>query len=143
MKKIFLSALLAIAVAVSSFAAAGNKVSYAVRSNFEAQFRNVSDVQWSFGDDQTKASFLLDNVRTEALFDNDGELMGTSRGITLDELPVRAKRAFAKKFNGYTVKEAIRFEGKDGTTYYISAEHNKGLAILKVDDSGFVLPVRK
>ena len=143
MKKLFISALLAITVAVSSFAAEGNNVSYTVRNNFSSQFKKASDVQWTSGENYTKATFVLDNVRTEALYSAEGEFIGTKQAITLEELPVNAKRAFAKKYEGYTVKEAIRFEGSQESAYYISAENEKGSVILKVEDSGSISTVRK
>ena len=61
--------------------------------------------------------------------------VGTSRAINLEELPVKARRAFAKKFDGYTVKQAIAFDGAEETAYYISAENEKEAVILKVDNS--------
>ena len=143
MKKLFISALLAITVAVSSFAAEGNNVSYTVRNNFSSQFKKASDVQWTSGENYTKATFVLDDVRTEALYSAEGEYIGTNQAITLEELPVNAKRAFAKKYDGYTVKEAIRFEGSQESAYYISAENEKGSVILKVEDSGSISTVRK
>jgi hypothetical protein len=143
MKKLFISALLAIAVTVSSFAAEGNKVSYSVRSNFEAHFKHISDVQWTSVENYVKATFTLDGVRTEAFFSPEGELIGTSQAITLDELPVSAKRVFAKKYAGYIVKEAIRFDGTQENAYYISAENEKGSVILKVEDTGFISTVKR
>ena len=143
MKKLFISALLAITVAASSFAAEGNNVSYTVRNNFSSQFKKASDVQWTSGENYTKATFILDNVRTEALYSAEGEFIGTNQAVTLEELPVSAKRAFAKKYDGYTVKEAIRFEGSQESAYYISAENEKGSVILKVEDSGYMSTVRK
>ena len=143
MKKLFISALLAITVAVSSFAAEGNNVSYTVRNNFSYQFKKVSDVQWTSGENYTKATFVLNNVRTEALYSAEGEFIGTNQAITLEELPVNAKRAFAQKYEGYTVKEAIRFEGSQESAYYISAENEKGSVILKVEDGGSMSTARK
>ena len=143
MKKLFMSVLLAITVALSSFAAEGNKVNYAAVSNFASQFKRVSDVQWTSGESYTKETFVLNNVRTEALYTPAGEFIGTNQAITLEELPVRAKREFAKKYDGYTVKEAIRFEGADESAYYISAENEKGSVILKVEDSGSMSTVKK
>jgi hypothetical protein len=143
MKKLFISALLAITVAASSFAAEGSKVSYAVRNNFSYQFKKVSDVQWTSGENYTMATFTLNNVRTQALYTPEGEFIGTNQAITLEELPVRAKRAFAKKYEGYTVKEAIRFEGSQESAYYISAENEKGSVILKVEDNGDISTARK
>ena len=143
MKKLFISALLAITVALSSFAAEGNKVSFAARNNFTAQFRHASDVQWTSAENYTKATFIWNNVRTEALYTPEGEFIGTNQAITLEELPVNAKRAFAKKYGSYTVKEAIRFEGAQESAYYISATNEKGSVILKVEDSGFISTVKK
>ena len=143
MKKLFISALLAITVAASSFAAEGNNVSYTVRNNFSSQFKKASDVQWTSGENYTKATFILDNVRTEAFYSAEGEFIGTNQAITLEELPVNAKRAFAKKYDGYTVKEAIRFEGSQESAYYISAEDGRGSVILKVEDDGSMSKVGK
>ncbi len=143
MKKLFISALLSVTVALSSFAAEGNKVSFIARSNFESQFKHASDVQWTSGENYTKATFVLNNLRTEALYSEAGDFIGTKQAITLEELPVKAKRAFAKKYDGYTVKEAIRFEGTQESAYYISAENEKGSVILKVEDSGFMSTVKR
>ena len=143
MKKLFISALLAITVAASSFAAEGNNVSNAAQNNFSSQFKHASDVQWTSGKNYTKATFVLNSVRTEALYSAEGEFIGTNQAITLEELPVNAKRTFAKKYEGYTVKEAIRFEGTEEGAYFISAENGKGSVILKVGDSGSISTVRK
>lgn len=143
MKKLFISALLSVSVALSSFAAEGNTVNFTARNNFESQFKYASDVQWTAGKNYTKATFLLNNVRTEALYTEAGDFIGTNQAITLDGLPVKAKRAFAKKYDGYTVKEAIRFEGTEESAYYISAENEKGSVILKVEDNGFMSTVKK
>lgn len=143
MKKLFISALLAVTVAVTGFAAEGNNADFAAQNNFKSQFKNASDVKWTSGENYTKATFVFNNIRTEALYNTEGEMIGTSRAINLDELPVNAKRVFAKKYVGYTVKEAIRFEGTQENAYYISAENEKGSVILKVADSGFISLVKK
>ncbi|MEJ7682748.1 MAG: hypothetical protein WKG06_33795 [Segetibacter sp.] len=143
MKKLFISALLSVTVALSSFAAEGNKVSFTARNNFESQFKHASDVKWTSGENYTKATFILNNVRTEALYSEAGDFIGTNQAITLEELPVKAKRAFVKKYGGYTVKEAIRFEGTQESAYYISAENEKGSVILKVEDSGYMSTVKR
>ncbi|WP_018615788.1 hypothetical protein [Segetibacter koreensis] len=137
MKKLLLSALLAATVAVSAFAGT-EKVSSVAISNFNASFKRASDVSWTVDKDYVKATFILNNVRTEALYTPNGEFIGTNTAVSLDELPVRAKRTFAKKYNGYTVKEAIRFEGNDEGAYFISAANEKESVILKVSDNSQV-----
>ena len=142
MKKLFISALLAVTVALNSFAAEGTKVNYSVRSSFESQFSNASDVKWTSGENYTKATFVLNNVRTEALYSADGEFIGTNQAVAPEELPVNAKRAFAKKYAGYTVTEAVRFEGAQENAYYIVAENEKSSVIVKADDNGFISQVK-
>ena len=143
MKKLFISALLSVTVVLSSFAAAGNKAKFALPDNFSFQFKHASDVLWTSTANYAKATFVLNNVRTEALYTLAGDFIGTNQAITLEDLPVNAKREFAKKYDGYTVKEAIRFEGADESAYYISAENEKGSVILKVEDSGAISMVKK
>jgi len=51
-----------------------------------------------------------------------------------NQLPVQAKRSFSKMFEGYTIKQAIRFTGNDGEGFYISAENEMESLIIKIDD---------
>lgn len=141
MKKLFFTALLAVSVVVSAFAA--DKINSVTVNNFEAAFKKASNVSWITRKDFTKATFVLNSVRMEALYSLDGDLIGTSKGVTLEELPVNAKRNFAKKYNSYTVREAIRFEGNDEGAYYISGENEKQSVIFKVSDHNQVSIVKR
>jgi hypothetical protein len=138
MKKLLFTALLAVTVAVSAFAAGPDEVNYVALSNFKASFKRASDVTWSIKKDYISATFLYNNVRTEALYTPDGEFIGTNTAVALEELPVNAKRNFAKKYSDYTVKEAIRFEGNEEGAYFISAENDKEAVILKVNDNSHI-----
>jgi len=143
MKKYFLSALVSIAITVTSFAAEGNKVSLGVLNNFAYHFKHASDVTWTSEENYAKATFKWNNISTEAVYTPEGDFIGSMQAITLEELPVNAKRKFAKKYEGYTVKEAIRFEGSKEKAYYVSAEDGKGSVILKVEDDGSMSKVGK
>ncbi len=138
MKKLFFTALLAAAVAASAFAADADKVNFVAVNHFKTSFKHASDVSWTSANNYVKATFVLNNIRTEALYTPEGDFIGTNTAIILDILPVRAKRTFAKKFDGYTVKEAIRFEGNEEGAYFISAENEKEAVIIKVNDNGQV-----
>ena len=138
MKKLFFSALLAISVAASAFATDTNNVNSTVVNDFEATFKKASDVKWVTNNDYTKATFVMNNVRMEALYNLNGELIGTAKSIFLEELPVGAKRNFAKKYDGYNVNEAVRFNGNDEGAYFIAAENEKESVVLKVSDNNQV-----
>src|SRR3954463_2948098 len=107
MKKLFFLALLAVTVAGSAFAADTKKVNASVLSSFKSEFKQAANVTWKTGADYAKATFTLDNKQVEAFYNLDGQMIAKSQNIGLDELPVNAKRNFAKYFTGYNVKEAI------------------------------------
>ncbi len=138
MKHSIITTLLAVTFFAGSFAAAPKKVNSAILANFSAEFKKASDVSWIVNNDYTKAAFTADNTKMEVFYNSDGDIIGTSKGITLEELPVRAKRSFAKQFAGYDVKEAIRLDGFGEAAYYISGENDKESVILKVNDNNQV-----
>src|SRR4051812_25053658 len=121
MKKLLLAALFAVTLIASAFASPVKRVNSFVTRSFQEDFKDVSDVQWDLSPSFAKATFILDDVRTEAYYDLNGEFIGTCHSISLDELPISAKRSFAKKYSDYTVSQAIEFTGRDETSYYISA----------------------
>lgn len=79
----------------------------------------------------------------EAYYSRTGEMIGTSKGITLDQLPVRAKRSFAKKYGNYNVIEAIRFEGAEEGAYYICSQNEKETIVVKVSDNDQLSVIKK
>ena len=135
MKKLFIAVLLTFTVAASAFAKDTKKVHNAAIRTFNEEFAKASDVNWISTDSYVKATFVLDNAKMEAFYNGSGEKIATSRAIMLEELPVKTKRAFAKDYSGYNVKEAIEFNGTDETAYFISAENEKESVILKVNSA--------
>jgi hypothetical protein len=144
MKKLFIIALLIIAVAGSAFASDTKKVNILIKNSFNADFGKAIDVAWTINEQYTKASFTMHKQQMEAFYNSNGDLIGTSKSIDLDELPVAAKRTLIKKYGefmalgGFSVKEAIRFDRIDDGAYFISLDNEKETVILKVGDTGDV-----
>ncbi|GEO11962.1 hypothetical protein [Segetibacter aerophilus] len=136
MKKLFLAALLTITVAASSFARDNKKISNLVIRSFRVEYAQASNVNWTSTNNYYKASFYVGDQKMEAFYNATGEKVATSRAITIDELPVKAKRAFARDFSDYTVKEAVEMDGTEDAGYFISAENEKETVILKVNSTG-------
>ena len=135
MKNLFLSALLTVAVATSAFATGENNISYFVLNNFNRDFKNATNVKWTSKTGLAEATFIMDNRKMDVFYNPDGSLYAVSKTINLDELPVSAKRTFAKRYAGYTVKEAIQYDGTDEQSYYLSTENEKETVIIKIDHS--------
>lgn len=133
MKKLFLSALIATTVATAAFATDANKISYRVMNSFKSQFNQADNVTWTLRENFAKATFKQEGKTIEAFYNLNGESIGTSKHISVDELPTNAKRVLAKRYNGYNVTEAIQFDGIDENAYYVSVENDSEKVVLKVD----------
>ena len=136
MKKLFIAALLTITVVTSAFASDEKRMNVNVLRSFQTQFEGAENVKWSTNLKYIKATFEVDGEKSDAFYDLDGAFIGSSKKITLDDLPVQAKRTFAKKYSDHTVKEAIKFDGVEETAYFVSAENEKQSVILKITGAG-------
>jgi hypothetical protein len=134
MKKLLFSALIAVSLVSSAFAASGEnkKVSLHTIKAFESKFYEAENVTWKVNETFVKATFVLNHVTTEAFYSPSGEFIGTSQAIALDKIPTVAKRAIAKKYADYYVMEAIKFDSVDETAYFVSVENEKKSIVLKV-----------
>jgi hypothetical protein len=118
MKKLtLLSALLAI-FTFSAFA--GNvkdddskKVPYHVIRHFEGEFSYAKDVTWTVTETYEKVDFTVDQEKMTAYYDLNGNYLGHTEGVSYVSLPSRAKKQIAKQYEGYHVKELIRFQYAD------------------------------
>lgn len=135
MKKSILAALLSLSLVTTAFATGESKISYFILNSFNRDFKEATNVKWTSKTGLAEASFILNNRKTDVFYNSNGSLFAISKTIELDELPVSAKRAFAKKFEGYLVKEAIKYEESEERSYYISAENEKESVIIKVDQN--------
>ena len=140
MKKVFLTALIALSLITSSFAAEGSKVTLAVTTKFQDDFGSVKDVQWTSGTTYSTATFTLENKRTNAFYEADGRLIGTSQAVTIESLPSYAKRLFAKKYADFTVTEAIQFDvPNEAPAYFVSAAKDGKTVIVKIANGAISL----
>ena len=135
MKKLFLAALIATTIISSAFATDVNKINFRIKQAFKSEYTNADNVNWTLRSTYAKASFVNDGQQMEVFYNLSGEMIGTSRHISINDLPTNAKRTFAKKYAGYNVKEAIKFDGEEEQAFYISAENDTEKVILKVDGS--------
>jgi len=87
-----------------------SKVSHYVIRQFESEFYNAANVSWTVTEGYEKAEFTVDNVKMAAFFDTNGKYLGHTEAITYNVLPSHAKKQIAREYEGYHVKELIRFQ---------------------------------
>lgn len=134
MKKLFISFLMAATLSSYAFAADVNNVSYSAKHTFNTQFAGVTDVQWTVKESYTKASFQWLGENTEAFFDAAGQLIGTSKKMTLDQLALNTRKNLAKRLAGYSVTEVVEFTANDKTSFFVAADNADESVILKVSE---------
>jgi hypothetical protein len=140
MKKLFITALAAIAIGTSAFAAPAS-ISKKVNAHFRSSFSNASEISWTKTEKFNKASFLIDNEKIEAFYDTYGDLIGTSKSIQFDKLPKSAIETITSKytFPDYQVLECIEFVNADNEkNYYVSMDKNDATVVLEITKKGMV-----
>lgn len=143
MKKLFIAALILI---ISGTAMANNdakKVNYQILQNFSLNFRGAEQVEWTVKKDLVKASFAWYGEKVEAFYSTEGEFLGLTRRIELQQLPSAVKRSLKKAYSEDQILESIEFEKEGITKYYVTLNTDKGKQILEVDLDGTISLYKK
>ncbi|HAO45652.1 MAG TPA: hypothetical protein DCQ97_01915 [Chitinophagaceae bacterium] len=124
-------------VASSAFAAGSENVSPRVKAAFASDFAKAKQVNWEKTSDFYFASFVLNGVRVDAAYNEDGDLVGTSRSISADQMPLNVSLAIAEKYAGYQVSaNALELNYEGQTRYYVTVENEKQFIKLKCLSNG-------
>jgi hypothetical protein len=134
--KIVLTAIVML-LSISSFAKDPEKVSPVVKAAFENDFSKASKVSWERSNDFYFASFTFNNAVVDAAYTEAGELIGTSRRITTEQMPLSISLAIAERYEGYQVNRSVielTFEGV--TRYYVTVSNESQELKLKCLSNG-------
>lgn len=141
--KIVLTAIVML-FASSSFAMGPEKVTKVVKAAFENDFSKARQVNWEKSSDFYFASFTLNGVDVDAAYTEQGELIGTSRKISAEQIPLCVSLSIAEKYPGYKVNTSVTeltFEGV--TRYYVHVLNESQLLKLKCYSNGDLEVVHK
>jgi hypothetical protein len=121
----------------SAFASDGDKVNVRIKESFRTDFSAATEVNWEKSYDFYFASFKLNNVSTEAAYNEEGELLGTSRKIAFSQVPLGITMQIGKLYRDFTlVGQAIEVNFEGQTRYYLTLENNKQVIGLKCTGNG-------
>ena len=123
--------------AVTAFATEPIRVSPVVKAAFEKDFANAEQVNWEKTSDFYFATFTLGNVSVDAAYTNDGELVGTARRITTDQVPLAVSLAIGERYAGYKIdKSAVEMNFEGQTRYYVTIANDSQVLKLKCLSNG-------
>jgi len=121
----------------ASFAGETSNVTETVNAAFVKDFAGASQVNWQKVSDFYFADFKVNDKTVNAAYNEQGELVGTSRRVSKDQLPLAASLAIAKKYEGYELEASVLELTYEGTTsYYFNVANSKQVLHLKVEASG-------
>ncbi len=139
---IFVSA--SMLVSVLAFATDSDKVNARVKASFLNDFTSATNVSWEKTSDFYFATFTINNVELNAAYNEQGELVGTSRAMESTQLPMAISMAMTKKYDGYTVaKKALELTFEGETRYYVTISNENQALKLKCSANGNLEVERK
>lgn len=150
MKKIFITTAMIALLGTSVFAKDGGKkvekavtVSYTVQNQFDADFSDATDVNWTVTSNCQKATFTLNDVKMTAFYNLQGEYLGTTQDVAYSTLTSKAKKQITDKYKDYTVADVIKYETSDNVTadqtvYFVDLKNTTSEILVRVTPSADV-----
>jgi hypothetical protein len=124
---------------VTAFASEGEKVTAKVKLAFEKDFVKAQDVNWKKTGEFYFASFIMNDVVVDAAYNEEGELVGTSRKIATAQLPLILSLALSQKYSQYTLPTEATELNYDGEThYFVTVKNSKKTLRLNCKPNGEV-----
>lgn len=121
MKKVLLATIVMVALTTAAYAGGNN----ALFSNLKNAMKSASNITWSQTNLYKKGSFEFNGKPTTVFYDTEnGDLIGFSIKIGLDELPAGTEKNIEKKFPGWIIADRILFTDADGRSHYFTAVTN-------------------
>ncbi|PUZ26848.1 hypothetical protein DCM91_10690 [Chitinophaga costaii] len=112
-----------------------------VMETFQKEFTEAKNVEW-FSDEKAKsytANFTIRESKVTAHFDNDGNLLNTSRYLTESQLPLAVTNRLAKKYKGQHIENIVEYQANGEFTYYVTVKSDdKTYTIVKATPEGWL-----
>jgi len=144
MKKLFISAALALAVVTSSFAGDLVKVDKKIQSAFQKEFASAFNPRWeSVGDGVYHVTFTQNSEVMDAYYNDDAELISIARYVNQDQLPLLVTKTLNQKFSGSEITQIRELVTENETSYLVTAKNDNGIVIARVFTSGGFQIVKK
>lgn len=135
---------LMLTVAVSNiFAGDPDPVSEEAKAAFKKEFPGAELITWSNAGIFLKAIFIYSGYRSEAYFNEEGELQGSARNIFYSQLPLAVTKAVEKRFDNPDVIEVSEITINNGTRYLLRLDAGNRHYKVQVDAGGNFVNVEK
>ena len=132
------SLLLAIAITSASFSFASEPANKKIIAAFKADFSTVSSVNWKPTTEKGvyEGVFTLNESEVHVFYNEDGEMIGSSRFIGFAQLPLLVQQAVTTKYQGYAKSTVIERVQDGSTTYFVNLQNEKSSLMVASSTDG-------
>jgi len=122
--------------ALSATASNPPEVSEKVLKAFSETFMKATDIVWHEVKNLYEASFKQSEIITRAIYDQDGNLLRTTRYYSQENLPINIITKLQKRYAGKSVYGVTELSTEDQVSYHITMQDEKNWYIIKADNWG-------
>ena len=122
--------------ALSATASNPPEVSEKVLKAFNETFMKATEVVWYEVQNLYEASFKQSEVISRAIYDQDGNLLRTTRYYSQENLPINILTKLQKRYAGKSVYGVTELSTGDEVSYHITMQDEKNWYIIKADNWG-------
>ena len=134
MKKIVVC--LALFAALGAAATTPPEVTEKVLKAFKETFAKATEVVWHETQNSYMASFKQFEISTRATYDEEGNLLRTTRYYSEENLPVHILAKVKKKYAGKTIHGVTEITENDEVAYHLAMCDDKNWYFVKANSSG-------
>ena len=96
-----------------------------IEKELQAEFKDVTNLQWKTVDQFYKASFTTEETALDVFYSFDGTLTAVSRKLTVDQLPLVLVKEVKEKAINYGISELFELLTDKGTEYFLVVNNEK------------------
>ena len=134
MKKLLYAALLFISI--SAWANTPPEVNEKILKAFSETFIEADDVKWSEYENVCQATFKVDEIQVRAMYDEEGNLLQTTRHYSEKHLPSYILVKLNNKYKGKEVFGVTEISGGNEISYHVVLRDKKRWYIVESDVYG-------
>lgn len=94
----------------------GSIVSDISKASFLTDFGNIQNVAWVRGENYDEATFKKDGRTLTAFYDSDGNLVGTTRVMKFNEIPVMVQKNIMKVYKNAKPGKVVFYDDNEPNT---------------------------
>jgi hypothetical protein len=146
MKKMFFALVITVVSSAAAFANTTSPVNEKVLKTFSSEFTTASNVSWTELKTQGlfHAVFTYDDQKLDAFFNEEGELMATSRTIDKKQLPMAISKELGNRYsNAFVNTDVLEYSSEGSTSYFVTVITDKASLILKAASDGSMYVYKK